>query len=443
MRKSHILMVVSVLILCLFASCNATPQQSGGGEIGYVPEVNYHYFDKGATVIKSADSPTGYLAVFVYAEEDSYEGLADVAKVELYSDCMMLFRYDEQKSGALDPSKAHEPYDYETDMYPAGGNGDTTFYVTMTEFEEGLWGAAVPLTSGAFVYNFRVTDSTGKQVSRLDDPSNPTLTNTATGIHSLSSMVYVPYSSAAMGTGDWKDRSVELPREDGQTGKVETIAYTGAAGDQRGLAVYLPYGYDANRAEPYKVLYLSHGASGDKFGNELRWVNEGAVANIMDNLIAEGKVEPFVVVTMNNQDLSFDFTKVWAEQELIMAEIESKYNVADTPEGRAFAGLSMGGYTTSNVYMQHTEDFSYFGIWSYANVAGLTDEVKDKLAAAEGKKVFCAAGEWDYLLSPVQQFSDALDEIGIEHEMLKVPGAHDWETWQLLYTYATENFFWK
>ena len=76
-------MVVSVLILCLFASCNATPQQSGGGEIGYVPEVNYHYFDKGATVIKSADSPTGYLAVFVYAEEDSYEGLADVAKVEL------------------------------------------------------------------------------------------------------------------------------------------------------------------------------------------------------------------------------------------------------------------------------------------------------------------------------------------------------------------------
>lgn len=126
------------------------------------------------------------------------------------------------------------------------------------------------------------------------------------------------------------------------------------AGDQRGLAVYLPYGYDADRAEPYKILYLSHGASGDQTGNELRWMNEGAVANIMDNLAAEDKIEPYVVVTMNNQDLG-----------------------------------------------------------------------------------------WDFGLSSVTEYSNVLTELGIEHDHLQVPGAHDWETWQLIYAYAAETFFWK
>ncbi|HIY64379.1 MAG TPA: hypothetical protein H9730_13135, partial [Candidatus Mediterraneibacter stercoripullorum] len=212
----------------------------------------------------------------------------------------------------------------------------------------------------------------------------------------------------------------------------------------RGLAVYLPYGYDADRAEPYKILYLSHGASGDQTGNELRWMNEGAVANIMDNLAAEGKIEPYVVVTMNNQDLGWDFDKIWAEQELIMNLIEDKYNVSDSADGRAFAGLSMGGFTTSNMYMNHPEDFSYFGIWSYANVEGMTDEVKDKLSSMKDKPhLFLAAGEWDYLLGPVSEYSDILTDMGIDHDYLQVPGAHDWETWQLIYAYAAENFFWK
>ena len=74
-------------------------------------------------------------------------------------------------------------------------------------------------------------------------------------------------------------------------------------------------------------------------GNELRWLNEGAVPNMMDNLIADGKAEPFVIVTMNNQDLGFEnYDKLWAEQELIMAYAEENYNIADyadtlLPEG--------------------------------------------------------------------------------------------------------------
>ena len=132
----------------------------------------------------------------------------------------------------------------------------------------------MPLSSGAFVYNFRVTAANGDQIARLDDPINPTMTNSATGIHSLSSMVYVPYDAAKQGTSEWADRSVELPQADaGKRGTVQTVSYIGADGTEHGLAVYLPAGYDANRTEPYKVLYLSHGTSGDIYGDELRWMN--------------------------------------------------------------------------------------------------------------------------------------------------------------------------
>ena len=403
---------------------------------------NNHYtgYKDGVTVEADAGSSTGYTATFIYKQLDSYSGLSgDIAKVELYSDCFYLFKYSENTEGTLNAETKHTPDQFSVGMYPGGGNSDTTDYIEMTKLGNGRWGAKVPLSSGAFVYNFRVTDTAGNQASRLDDPSNPTIQNTATGIHSLSSMVYVPYNASKMGIGKYSDRSVELPQTNGKKGKVETVAYTGAAGDKRGLAIYLPYGYNVTRAEKYKVLYLSHGNSGDKVGNELRWMNEGCVANIMDNLSAD-----FVVVTMNNQDLNWDYDKIWAEQKLIMAYAEKNYNVYNTAKGRAFAGLSMGGMTTSNMLMNHPDQFSYYGIWSYANTTGLTSEVKANLAKQKDRfHLFLASGEWDFGLQPVKNFEAGLDEVGVEYTQLVVPGAHDWETWQQIYAYAVKNFFWK
>ena len=409
-------------------------------------------YESGVTVEKDETSPTGYTATFIYEEPEKYltttgneEVMGNIVKVELYSDCMMLFKPDEQTTpGAIDGTKGHKPSEFAPGMYPAGGNGDTTYYAEMTSLGNGRWGLQVPLSSGAFVYNFRLTDSSGKQISRMDDPSNPTLKNTATGIRSLSSMVYVPYD-AKQGTSIWADRSVEMKQADAsKCGKVETIAYTGAedtkiiANKQRGLAVYLPAGYNKNRSEPYNVLYLSHGASGDKVGNELRWMNEGAVANIMDNLVANGGIEPFVVVTMNNQDLGWDQNKIWAEQELIMKEIEARYNVSKEAKGRAFAGLSMGGITTSTIYLNHTNEFGYYGIWSAA-----TDfQAKDALKTSNAK-LMLAAGDWDFGLGGVNKFGEGLKGLGLKYQYLTVPAAHDWECWQLIFANAAQNFFFK
>lgn len=270
----------------------------------------YAKYAPGVTVEKDENSPTGYTVTFVYKEQKSYTSKAGLTintaenpltKVELYSDCFMLFDPDGGNAGSIDAALAATPYNYTAGLAPAGGNGDTTYYVELEKFADGRWGVQMPLSSGAFVYNFRVTAENGDQIARLDDPSNPTMINEATGIRSLSSMVYVPYDADKQGTSTWADRSVELPQADAnKRGTVQTVSYTGADATEHGLAVYLPAGYDANRAEPYKVLYLSHGTSGDIYGDELRWMNEGAVANILDNLIAEGKTEPFIVVTMNN-----------------------------------------------------------------------------------------------------------------------------------------------
>ena len=422
--------------------------------------VDYSAYAPGVTVEADENSPTGYKATFVYAQQESYEALSgEITKVRLYSDCMNLFdpavapgvlgeQYDphaESPDAALsDPIPTTE---YRDGLFTGGGSGDVALYVDMENLGEGLWGAQVYLPSGAFVYNFELTDEAENVVSRLDDPSNPTLHNEAAGTHSLSSMVYVPYDEVQgkgmLGDVSYADRSVELPRGN-RKGKVETVAYTSASGAQRGLAIYLPYGYSENRSEPYKVLYLSHGASGDATGNELRWVHEGDVANIMDNLIATGKTEPFVVVTMDNQIIDeerWNYDKIWAEHELIMAYMEENYNVAAEQAGRAYAGLSMGGITTSNMLLNHPELFSYYGIWSAANT-----EIPDAdlvLAQKDNIHLMYGGGLWDFGVASVSNLAEELAAIGLEGETLIVPGAHDWETWQLIYAYAAENFFWK
>ena len=432
----------------------------------------YAKYAPGVTVEKDENSPTGYTVTFVYKEQKSYTSKAGLTiktaekpltKVELYSDCFMLFDPAGGKAGAIDASLATAPYNYTAGLAPAGGNGDTTYYVELEKFADGRWGVQMPLSSGAFVYNFRVTAENGDQIARLDDPSNPTMINEATGIRSLSSMVYVPYDADKQGTSTWADRSVELPQANAnKRGTVQTVSYTGADGTEHGLAVYLPAGYDANRAEPYKVLYLSHGTSGDIYGDELRWMNEGAVANILDNLIAEGKTEPFIVVTMNNQQYgqgaghsgaNWKYSEIETDQiDYIMPYVESHYNVSTTAEGRAYAGLSMGGSTTSNMLMHHTELFGYYGIWSYANVDGsfggvegiTSQSVRNHLSSLTVKpKIMLAAGNWDFGLAPVKTFGENLSKLGLDYSYLQVPAAHDWECWQLVFANAAENFLWK
>lgn len=417
-------------------------------------DTDYTAYPKGVTVKADSGSPTGCAAAFIYDA-----GSEDLARVELYSDCFLLFD-PEAEERLIDPSFAFTPFSYRPGLVPAGGTAGTTFFIDMVNFSGSLWGIEVPLSSGAFVYNFRLTYKDGRTVSRKDDPSNPAMVNSATGAKSLSSLVYVPYDREHMGVGKWTDRSVELPLpEPAKRGAVETVSYAGHDGAERSLAVYLPAGYDAGREEPYKVLYLSHGTSGDVYGNELRWMSEGAARNIMDNLLAQGKTEPFVVVTMNNQQYSkgeghqgpdWDFSLIEEDQlKHVMPYVERHYNVCSYASGRAYAGLSMGGATASNMLLYHPEVYGYYGIWSYANVDGSLGpdgiDSRGNRERLEGRepRIMLAAGRWDFGLETVREFGAYLRETGLDHQFLIVPAAHDWECWKLIFAKAVENFFWK
>ncbi|MCR5725145.1 MAG: hypothetical protein K6G80_08690 [Treponema sp.] len=410
-------------------------------------------------VVADANSPTGYTAVFVYDTSLVHPadlGLKDIASVTLYSDCMKLYSYEEQKAGTINGAFGHVPQEYKAGLYPAGGSGDTRLDVALENIGNGLFRCSIPLSSGAFVYNYTLTDSTGKSVSRLDDPANPAAVNSVTGVRDLSSLVYVPYDAKRSNKDTWADRSLELPKTSGAKGTYLTTGYTGADGKTHGLAVYLPKGYDAKRAKPYNVLYISHGTGGDMYGEEMRWLNEGAVCNINDNLGVD-----YVVVGMNNQEFAvsgagkpdWDFKKIAEDQiSYIMPFVESHYNVSKEASGRAYAGLSMGGATTSNFLMYYGNLFSHFGIWSYANtdfpgycqVEGLVN--KDNQAAVKAlkdPKIMIAYGSWDFGMEPCKQFGKMLGELGVAYKELEVPAAHDWENWQLTYAWAAKNFFWK
>jgi enterochelin esterase-like enzyme len=402
----------------------------------------------GVTVTADDASPTGYTATFVYQEADP-----NVSNIVLYSDTFLL--WDEQApqytggangmnlnnvSAAHKAAYGHPPNEYQPTYWPGGGSGSSRFASALTKAPgTDLWSLQVPLMSGAFIYNYEITRN-GVTTGRLDDPANPALVNTATGVRSLSSLVYVPYNAAKQGTDAYRDRSIELPRTDGRKGTVQTITYPAANGTNRGMSVYLPYGYTANTTKPYNVLYINMGNSGDQFGNELRWMNEGDLPNIVDNLVAQGH-EPFVAVSMNYQDWGHNFSRIEPDVlNNVLPFVESHYNVSTDRSGRGYAGLSAGAGTTARFYLNHPDVFSQFGIWS--NGVTPTPEQLTKVAMYEDSTtVHIGMGKWDYVTA-ARPMDAALTANGIDHTYLEIPGGHDWELWQLMFSDFAKNHLW-
>ena len=402
----------------------------------------------GVTVTADDASPTGYTATFVYQDADP-----NLSKVVLYSDTFML--WDERApqytggtngmnlnnvSSADKAAYGHLPTDYSPTYWPGGGSASSRFSTALTRTPgTDLWTTQVPLMSGAFIYNYEITRN-GVTTARHDDPANPALVNTATGVRSLSSLVYVPYNAAKQGTGPYRDRSLELPRTDGRKGTVQTITYPAVNGTNRGMSVYLPYGYSQNTTKPYNVLYINMGNSGDQFGNELRWMNEGALPNIVDNLVAQGH-EPFVAVSMNYQDWGHNFSRIEPDVlNNVLPFVESHYNVSTDRSGRGYAGLSAGAGTTARFYLNHPDVFSQFGIWS--NGVNPTPEQLTKVAAYEDSTtVHIGMGKWDYVTA-ARPMDAVLTANGIDHTYLEIPGGHDWELWRLKFSTFAKNHLW-
>lgn len=225
-------------------------------------------------------------------------------------------------------------------------------------------------------------------------------------------------------------------------GKIDTISYKSKTVDTvRRSLIYTPPGY--SKKKKYPVLYLLHGIGGD----EKEWLNGGSPQVILDNLYAQGKIEPMIVVLPNGRAMKNDRAtgnimapdKVQAfatfEKDLLndlIPFIEKNYPVFTDREHRAIAGLSMGGGQSLNFGLGNLDKFAWIGGFSSApNTKPPNELVPDINAAKEKiKLLFISCGASDGLISFSKRTHDYLQQNNVPHIYFIEPGVHDFKVWK-------------
>lgn len=343
-----------------------------------------------------------------------------VVSPEVAGDCKVTFRVLAPKTEAVKLTGSD---------IPGVGQG-----AEMTKGTNGVWEVTLgPIRPGAYRYNFNVDG-----VSVID-PRNPTTSESNANTWSL---VHVPGA-------DFLDTK-NVPH-----GAVAALTYYSKALSRfRRLHVYTPPGYDLGKGK-FPVFYLLHGA-GDCDDS---WSSVGRAGFILDNLIAEQKAKPMIVVMPAGHTGPFvprapgsprplvdDFAKDFLGD--VVPYIEQHYRVRTDRESRAMAGLSMGGGQTLNIGVPHLDKFAYLGVFS-SGVFGITGRgfgtnqpsgptfeeqnqaVLDNPKLKEGLKLFWfATGKDDFLI----ETSRATVEMFKKHKFNVVfkesEGAHTWINWR-------------
>jgi enterochelin esterase-like enzyme len=238
-------------------------------------------------------------------------------------------------------------------------------------------------------------------------------------------------------------------RRDGiDRGKLEAVEYDSkTVGGKRKAQVYTPPGYSADKK--YPVLYLLHGIGGDEY----EWTRGGKADVIMDNLYADKKAAPMIVVLANGRAAT-DVTArdpipkqspAFAAFEKDLLEdlipfIEKTYPVKADRESRALAGLSMGGGQSLNFGLNNLDTFAWVGGFSSApNTKAPADLIKDPADAAKKLRLlFVSCGDKDRLLPISEGVHKMLDEKKVPHVYDVIPGGqHDFKVWKSdLYDFA-------
>lgn len=225
-------------------------------------------------------------------------------------------------------------------------------------------------------------------------------------------------------------------------GNIDSVQYQSkTVGTKRKVLVYTPPGF--NKKKKYPVLYLLHGIGGD----EKEWLKGGNPQLILDNLYAEKKIEPMIVVMPNGRAMKDDAAtgnimapdKVAAfatfEQDLLkdlIPFVESKYPVLKDREHRAIAGLSMGGGQSLNFGLGNLDQFAWVGGFSSAPNTKVPAELMPNPEEAKKKLklLFISCGDEDRLITFSKRTHDYLFENNVPHIFYIEPGVHDFKVWK-------------
>lgn len=309
--------------------------------------------------------------------------------------------------------------------------------VPMHRADSGIWEFTTPEPLSPELYSYAfVVDGL-----RTIDPSNAFVLR---DIASLFNIFLI--------NGDYADLYKVSPVDHGTVSKIWYPSST--AGSPRRLTVYTPAGYETSDAN-YPVLYLLHGSGGD----ENSWSELGRATQILDNLIAQGIAKPMIVVMPNgNIDMqaapgetvagfvqptthlphSMDGTFEASFPEIVNF-IDSTYRTIPEKNGRAIAGLSMGGLHSARISMQYPELFDYVGLFSAATYPRRNSEsevyknMPEKLSrqfAASPKLYWIGIGSDDFLYEENKEFRALLDQNGYPYKYRESTDGHIWKNWR-------------
>jgi enterochelin esterase-like enzyme len=280
-----------------------------------------------------------------------------------------------------------------------------------------------------------------------------------------------PGSNAYFG-GSRYTSAVEIP-EPGSTyysiqnvpqGQVRDVWYQSkVTGSWRHAMVYLPPDYESQPKKRYPVLYLQHGGGEDETG----WIRQGRANFILDNLIAAGEAKPMIVVmaygyarragaanppvtgapgTPQGAQARNEMAKVFEDEvtQVLIPFVDKTYRTLADRDNRAMAGLSMGGFQTFHITLNHLDLFSHIG--GFSGAAGLLEDRKPDMKtdfngvfadpAAFAKKVHLlylgvGTAEAERFTTRIRAMHTALEEAGIQHVYWESPGTdHEWQTWR-------------
>ncbi len=322
------------------------------------------------------------------------------------------------------------PKAYEVRLY-GSWTADFRSTLAMARDTAGIWYATIPLPDPEiYTYSF-IVDGV-----MMNDPSNVAMQRDGTRYLSV---LLVPGGIS------------EYYREANQRGNVKTVWYDSPTiGMQRRMTVYTPYGYENNPRAKYPVLYLLHGAGGD----EEAWISMGYTRQILDNMIEKGEAEPMIVVMPNGNpwqeaakplmlpEKTFDwrdpaFANLYVNSIVkdIIPYVEKHFRTINKPEGRAVAGLSMGGGHTMAVTNLYPGMFAYICPLSMGIREGQeVDEAFQAIKKAGYKLYWVGCGNQDFLFESANMLHQALERNGLEHTYHVSGGGHTWPNWR---TYLT------
>jgi enterochelin esterase family protein len=304
------------------------------------------------------------------------------------------------------------------------GGIDVSPPVAMAKDDRGVWSVTVgPLPHEVLSYYFTI-DGVG-----VADPGNPLVKLAAHG--AAQSLVIVPGNPPGM--HDIRDVPHGAMQENWYHSKTLN-------GEARHFYVYTPPGYDSHLRGGYPVFVLLHGAG----NSETNWESIGRANFILDNLLAEKRAKPMLLVmpfghavpqggpNQANNNILF-------EQDLlndIMPAVEARYATAPGGKNRAIAGLSMGGMQALAVGLHNPDKFSWIGVYSPVTEADIPTRYAAQLeqAATLNKKLsllWVGCGTLDNLFKRTQTVDEILTQHGIHHEFHPAEGSrHSWILWR-------------